>query len=293
MPDNEKDLFQWQLGTQATFDTAVTPTVKLMGITGGSLKPAVEGSHVEEQRGTLTPAYNATPDKISAEASIEFDACYEDLGYWLDAFFGTATPSGTDPYTREYLGAGDKPSPRVVTIVHGSSSYVKELVGGVLSKLELSCESNKRMTGKADLIAHSVAAGSLATLADRAVNFLHSNQTTLYIDGAGGSFGGTEVTCQKFSTTLSLDANRMLKFGCGSLNPVGWGQKKADPSGNQMKIALAVDTQSYAHLASILTTDMSSGLWKPLIRVKNQISADYSLTIDFAGFAADYRPGCS
>ena len=287
MADNELDLMQWQIGLQSVFNTAVAPTAKLMGITGGSFKANVEGSHVEEQRGDLTPAYNTTPDKVTGEGDIEYDICFEDICFWLDSFFALSTPSGADPYTRVHTGAGAKPVSRMNTLVRGSSTYAKALIGAYASTLEISGESNARLKGKTGFVGHSVADDALESLSDRAVNFLHANQTKIYLDVFGGTFGATEVTGQKHSFTLSLDANKSHKMSIGDLNAVEVGQQKGDPGGNQLKVSLAVDTQSMAFYALQLLTTMTTGLWKPLIRIENEISVGLKWTIDFAGWAPE------
>ena len=287
MADNELDLFEWQIGLQSVFATAVAPTAKLMGITGGSFKPNIKGSCVEEQRGDLTPTFATTPDSAMPDGEIEFEACFEDLCFWLDSFFALATPTGTDPYTRVHTGAGAKPVSRMNTIVRGGATYAKALVGAYASTLEITGETNTRLTGKVGLIGHSVADDALESLADRAVNFMHGNQTKIYVDAFGGSFGSTEVTGQKHSFGLSINANKSHKMGLGSISPSEIGQQKGDGGSNQLKISLAIDTQSAAFYALQLTTTMAQGLWRPLIRIENEVSANLKWTIDYAGWSED------
>ena len=288
MADNELDLMQWQLGTQSAFSTAVTPTVKLMGISGGSIKPVVESSAMNEIRGALTPGYTVTLDKQSGNASIEGDLTYEDVDYWLDTTFGQATPTGAGPYVRVHNGPGAKPTPRILTLAHGATGLdVKSLVGGIGSKFGFAFESNKRGTFKQELIGYKVEDDSLASLSDRSVNPVHSNHVAVYLDAWGGTLGTTLITAAKYSIAGDFDLNKMLQEGIGSLNPVGHKNKKGEPGSNTLKIAMEVDTQTKAFQDSILTATAAAGPWKAQVRLVATLDANHVFQCDFAGFAAE------
>lgn len=288
MADNELELMQWQVGTQSAFSTAVTQTAKLMGITGGSIKPGVESSILADVRGTLTPGHIVTLDKQNGTASIEGDITYEDVDYWLDTTFGQVAPTGAGPYVRVHSGPGAKVAPRILTLTHGATGLdVKSLVGGIGSKFGFQFESNKRATFKQELIGYKVADATLASLSDRTVIPVHSNQVTVFLDAWAGTMGATSLAVAKYSISGDFDLNKILQEGVGSLNPVGHKQKRAESGSNTIKVAMEVDTQSKAFMDSILTATPVLGPWKAQLRILATYDATHTMQIDFAGFAAE------
>lgn len=286
MPDNEVDLMEWQLGAQVDFATRINPTAKLMVIDGGEVTPGIEMSEVEEQRGTLTPSYNATVDKNSGAAKISGSANYEQLGYFLDSLLGTATPSGTGGYVRLYTGPGTKPVSKIFTLVKGSAAGTYSCRGAIVNELSLKTETNKRLKFDASLIGHSVASDTLASPAfvDTVVNFLHANQMQLYIDPWSGTIGATLFTPAIFTCDLGLNMNKALKSGIGSVTPIDIKMSKVAAGSNQLKLGLELDTASKAYMDAILTAN-STGILKLLVRMKYTFDATHALQIDFAGFA--------
>lgn len=286
-PNNEIALMEWQIGKQSAFDTAVTPTARLVGISDGSITPKVESSVVEEQRGTLVPAYDVTLDKKSGEAKISGDVTFEQIGYFLDSALGEATPSGTTTYTRDYAGPiGTKPAPRINTLIRGSSEGVYGLIGAVANELTLKCESNKRLTFDCSMLGHSVDELALASpaLADPAVNYAHANQMTMFLDLWSGTMGATAINTSVFSFELGINTSKALKAGLGSLNPIDIIQNKFDPGGNQLKLSMEFEaTQSKAWLDAIL----GSGPFKAQVKFLWTLDADHVLDIQYTGFTAE------
>lgn len=288
MADNESDFVQWQIGVQSAFETAVTPTKKLIGISSdGVLKPMVESTGVDEQRGSLVPVYTATVDKVGGEATIPGAATYDQIGYLLDSLFGTATPTGAGPYVRSWLGpTTTKPASKALTVVRGSAVDARKLTGGIVNEFTLKAEANARTTFEAGLIGHSVSAGALAALSDVAVNFLHANQMTLFLDAFGGSFGGTAIAPTVFSAELALNANKAAKYGLRAATPAGWKQSKGEADSNQLKMGIEMETATAAWLTSILTAS-GQAPWRPLVRLKWSIDANNILEIDYAGWCPE------
>lgn len=283
MPDNEIDLFQWQIGKQTVFGTAVTPTAKLMGVGEGSLSSGVESSLVEEQRGALTPGYTATVDKGGAEASLSGDVNYEQIGYVLDSLFGTATPSGSSTYTRTYTGPGSKPTPSIFTLLRGTTLDTRKITGAICNEATFKFEANKRLGFDSKWLGQSVTSGALAVLTDTAVNYAHGNSAQIYIDTWAGTVGTTAITSTAFSGELGLNFNKGLKYGLGSSNPTDHKINKLAGGSNKLKLALELSTESVAWYNSIITA--TAAPWSAQVRIKFSYDADRSLQIDFAGFA--------
>lgn len=281
-PNNETDLMEVQIGTQSAFATAVTPTAKLMGIQECTLSPGVSSSAVEENRGSLVPAYNVTLDKISGGGKITGDASYEQLGYFLDTTFGQATPSGTPTFTRAYAAPiATKPVSRMLTVVKGSAEGSYGLTGGIGNEFNLKVASNERAKIDQGLIGHSVLAKALATLSDISPKFLHANQMTMFIDAWGGTMGGTALTDTMFSAELAVNMNKALKFGLGSVNPKDTSQKKLAVDGNSLKLAVEFSaTQTKAYLTDIL----ASSPLKLQVRLLFTYDVSNTFQIDFAGW---------
>src|SRR5829696_7950272 len=97
------DLLEIQEGKEVTRGSAVTPTVKRMGIETFDITPIVESVAHKSQRASLAPAFEVDLAKVECEVSEEGDMCLEDAPYILDALFSEATPSGVGPYTRAYV----------------------------------------------------------------------------------------------------------------------------------------------------------------------------------------------
>ena len=236
MADSELDLMQVQFGKETVWGTLVDPTAKMMGVETCEITPLHESEHIPEMRATLTPAYNAIVNRFTGEASIDGTLLYEDICYYLDSLLGIATPTGTGPYTYSYVGPGVKPTPRMISLVKGSTEGVYGLAGGLVNTLEMTFEPNAPAAFSAGLIGEDVEVDAIAALSDRVVNICHGNQVVIYIDDFAVAAGTTEYTGVKASASISLDLARTPKMGLGSLSPVGWKQAKADPSGTVPRI---------------------------------------------------------
>lgn len=253
MADNELDLMQWQLGTQTVFATAVTPTAKLMGVEDGEIQALVSTSAVPEQRNSLAPAFTATVDSVTGEATLSGAASFEQIGYQLDSLFGQATPGVGPGYSREYLAPlTTKPTPRILTLTKGSSLDARALKGGIVNELTLTAETNARVGYESKLIGHSVETDTLAALSDTAVNYIHSNQVAITFDTTL-AFGTTPLSPIAYKAELGLNFNKMVQMGLGSVNPYGHKIKKGEVGSNQLKLAMELDATSAGYYNSLIT----------------------------------------
>lgn len=287
MADNEKALMQWQLGVESAFGTAVVATTKLMGISADStLKPIVEASAVQEQRASLQSQYNVTVDKTGAEGSLSGALTFEHIGYILDSLFGTATPSGAGPYTRTYIAPVSKPTSKMLTLFHGSALDAKKLISAIVNELTITAESNAVTTFEAGLIGHSIVDGSLASLSDSTVQVAHANQLTMFLDAYGGTIGTTPIVPTVFKLEASFNQAKFARYGLGSQTPKGHNQGMMEGDGNQLKVSMELDTASIAWLDTVLTAT-GYAAWRPLLRFKWTIDANYSLQLDWSGFCPE------
>ena len=289
MANAERDLMEWQVGKESVFGTGVVPTAKLMGIENGSIQPIEEAEHVPEMRGTLTPGFESILNKSTGEASVDGQATTEDLGYYLDSLLGEATtPETASPFTRTYNGPGAKPTPRIMTLVHGSAEDAKALVSAICNTLEITIERNARTVFAAGFIGHHVEDDEVESLADRTLNLLHGNQMKVFLDPFGSAAGSTEYTAIDVSATLSLDMNKSLVGELGDLEPADHSHQKGDPGSNQLTLSLLLDAAAGASVALIdAALDATSTPLQRVIRLEHTIDANNKLLIDFAGFTAE------
>lgn len=277
---NIMDLLEFQLGTQSSFATAVTPTVKVMGVEDVSIKPIVESTRIAEMRGTLAPAYQVVTTKIAAEGTINGTCLYEDMPYFMDGIFGQAVAvSGAGMYTRSYAAPlGTEPSPRIFTAGYGDGSNDYLVNSCVLTTLNIKGESNSPLTYSTDFIGHSVIASGIATLNDRSTNVVMGVDTVCYMDAAGGTIGTTELEDIAFSFDLKVDTKRALKFHMGSKNPSNYREAKWDA---ELKLRLEFTAATKALLDAILA---NASVFQKLVRIK-ATSDTKVYQLDFSGMA--------
>ncbi len=285
MPDNELDLMQWQVGKQTLFATEVVPTAKLIGVTDGEIAPLVETSAVPEQRATLAPAFQATVDKVTGEATVSGDANFEQLPYFLDSLLGEATPGTGPAYKRDYAAPlGSKPSPRIMTLVRGSALDSRALKGAIVNELTIAGENNKRITYEAKAIGHSVIQKAVAVIADTSPNYIHANQVAIALDTWAGTMGGTPLTPTAYSFELGLNFNKMVQHGLGSLTPKDHKIKRGEPDSNQLKLSMELDTTSAGYFNSLITA--TTDPWRAQIQL-TFTSGSLIYLIQYAGYAAE------
>ena len=284
MPDNEVGLMEWQIGKQSVFSTKVTPTVKMVGVSDGTITPDVENTSVEEDRGSLTPTYDVTQDSASGSGKQSLNCYAEMISYALDCLFGQATPSGAGPYVRAYTGPGSKPTALPITLVRGSSEGSYALTGATLNEIAFKNEKNKKLTADLSWIGCKVEEQALASLGDPAtLNMFHANQLAISIDAWTGTMGGTLLNSTSFSWELGLNFNKGLKTGLGSLNPKGIKNNKLEGGSNQLKLSVEFEAdQSKAFLDSMIST----AVFKAQVQLLYTVSENVSLKFEYAGFSS-------
>lgn len=287
MANNELALMQWQAGTQTTFADDVAPTVKLMGAQDGEVNALVPASVVEESRASLAPAYEATVDSQSGEATVPGDANYEQIAYYLDSLFGKATPGSGPGYSRAYAAPLlSVPSPRILTLVRGSAVAVAALKGAICNTLTFKAELNKRLSFEAGFIGHSVVTSrALSVLSDTSPTPIHSNQAAIMLDTWGGTMGATAFTPAAYSIEFGFDLAKFVQMGIGSPTPLGHKIGKGDAGSNQVKVSMELDAASAAYYAAVISP---SGVtpFKCQFQVTFS-SGSLSLQLQFAGFTPE------
>lgn len=273
-----KALFECQLGKESVFGTAVAGAVRLMGVEDVHFTPLYQTAEYPDYRASLYPAVLSALEKVAGKCVITGVATYEDLPYFLDSLFAIATPSGVGPYTRAYAAPSGAYTARMNTVLWGSGSDVQRLTSGVLSRLQLTGKSGAPIKFHAEFDGKLVDGGSLAGLADRAVNVVMGNHFAVAVDAFGGTVGSTAIASTAFDFDLSVESPNAMKQYLGSVTPGGFEEKRWKGS---LKMGLEVNATSRAYLAGIYAA--TPVLYQRLIQLDANDSTR-ELKLQFAGY---------
>lgn len=220
------DLRVVQFGHESTFGTAVTATVRLMGIENATLHP-VQDAKIVPAIGSLAPSSLSAVLKQMGEGTIEGVQTYQDLPHILSMLFGAAAPTGSDPYTRAYTAPlTSAPTPERQTIEFGTSGASYKGTSALIMKYSETIENGEFARFAIDYACKSIATVSLASLSDRVVEAVRSADTVLYMDAVGGTMGSTAVAATVIKADIEIDPKYHMKTFLGSASPGGWGYAK-------------------------------------------------------------------
>lgn len=274
------DLYKYQIGSESTWGTAVDPSAQLGLVDDLQFTPEIEAQNLPDRRASLAPGYVAALLGSTGTAKMTGIATYEDLPYFNDAMFGIATPSGSNPYVRDYIGAlGTIPTRRVFTLVKGQStpvSHIYGLTGATLTEATFSVESKQPLKYDFSFIGKNFATDTFASLNDRTQTPILAPQFALYIDAVGGTIGTTAITTSWFKAEWKITSNAAVHYGIGSLSPVAFHESKWDVT---LKLTLEVDATSKAILDSVI----GSSLLQKQVRIKATTGASAIAQWDIAG----------
>jgi hypothetical protein len=282
-------LDQLQLGTEdfSAWGTPVDATVQLGLISDATIEPEVGIETLADVRGSIAPGYVAVLNSHRGGASVAGVCTYEDLPYWFESLLGEANLTGSDPYTRAYVGQLDPTAltpnltvRRLYTLVLGQASKVQRLTGAIVNEFSIKMESNKPWTFTAKLIGKDVADGTIqdlaAALLTRGQTPIHANSTQLFIDNiTTDHLGDNEITSLWFSAELNIKNVAGLVNGMGSLTPKAYTDAQVEAT---LKLKADVNADSDALLADIIGTAVA----QRKVRLSASSGANV-VTLDFAG----------
>lgn len=265
--------------TESTFGTAVTDTARLMAVTDCKITPTNNAQVFEEMRGSLAGAFDSALTEIGAAGSITMRGNYQDVCYFLESLFGTATPTGAGPYVRTGSAPTTAvPSRRMMTIVYGDGTNIYKGTSMIVTKLTIKGAAKQPMTVTADLIGYSVTTGTFASLSDRTIATCMGNQATLSVDAWGGTVGTTALSAMAWEYTLTLDSGAGLEHFLGALTPGAY-HDGASWKGS-LDLNLKLNTTSKAYLDNIVG---GTALEQRQVRISYTTGASAILRFDFAG----------
>ena len=273
-----------QSAWQTAFGTPKTPaTVKLQNVSSFRLRPEFQTRALEQLRGTLAPTHQTTLDNYAGSATFEVsDETFEDVNYWLEALFGTASPTGTGPYVRAYAAPTTAAiTPHFMTLQWGQANGVFQLQDASIASLTLSGADNTGVQVGGSIIAGKVIPGTLASLLDRtAVTRMSGCMASVAIETWTGSTF-TPLASSAFSWELSINSNREYRGYLGDCTPTAYHDQKWN---GQLRLSLELNGTTDDYLIAMLGA--SSAILEKQVRIKYSTGSGASLrsmTITFAG----------
>ena len=273
-----------QFAWQSAFGTAApTATVKLQNVSSFRLRPEFQTRALEQLRGTLAPTHQTTLDNYSGSATFEVsDETFEDVNYWLEALFGTASPTGSDPYVRAYAAPlTSAVTPKFMTLQWGQTNGVFQIQDASVASLTLSGADNTGIQVGGSIIGGKVTAGTYTSLNDRTGTTRMSGCMAKISVADWTSDTFTELADSAFSWELSINSNREYRSYLGSCTPKAYNDQKWN---GQLKLSLELNTSTDDYLTAMLGS--SSAILERQIEIKYSTTVDgkaRSMTIKFAG----------
>jgi len=273
-----------QSAWQTAFGTPKTPaTVKLQNVSSFRLRPEFQTRALEQLRGTLAPTHQTTLDNYAGSATFEVsDETFEDVNYWLEALFGTASPTGSDPYVRAYAAPlTSAVTPKFMTLQWGQTNGVFQIQDASVASLTLSGADNTGIQVGGSIIGGKVTAGTYTSLNDRTGTTRMSGcMASVAIEAwAGSTF--TPLASSAFSWELSINSNREYRGYLGDCTPTAYDDQKWN---GQLRLSLELNATTDDYLIAMLGA--SSAILEKQVRIKYSTGSGASLrsmTITFAG----------
>ena len=273
-----------QSAWQTAFGTAVTKsTVKLQNVSSFKLRPEYQTRALEQLRGSLAPTHQTTLDQYSGSASFEVsDETFEDVNYWLEALFGTASPTGNGPYVRAYAAPTTAAvTPHFMTLQYGQTDGVFQLQDASVASLTLSGADNTGVQVGGSIIGGKVMQGALAALSDRTGVTRMSGCMASVAIAAWDSSSFTTLANSAFSWELSINSNREYRGYLGDCTPTAYHNQKWN---GQLRLSFELNDTTDDHLIAMLST--ASAILERQVKIEYKTGAsttERSMAITFAG----------
>ena len=273
-----------QSAWQTAFGTPKTPaTVKLQNVSSFRLRPEFQTRALEQLRGTLAPTHQTTLDNYAGSATFEVsDETFEDINYWLEALFGSATPTGNLPYVRAYAAPTTAAiTPHFMTLQYGQTDEVWQLQDASVASLTLSGADNTGVQVGGSIIGGKVTAGSLASLPDRTGVTRMSGCMASVAIAAWDSSSFTTLANSAFSWELSINSNREYRGYLGNCTPTAYSDQKWN---GQLRLSFELNDTTDDHLIAMLST--ASAILERQVKIEYKTgtsTTERSMAITFAG----------
>ena len=273
-----------QSAWQTAFGTPKTPaTVKLQNVSSFRLRPEFQTRALEQLRGTLAPTHQTTLDNYAGSATFEVsDETFEDINYWLEALFGSATPTGPLPYVRAYAAPTTSAvTPRFMTLQWGQTNGVFQLQDASVASLTLSGADNTGVQVGGSIIGGKVMPGTLAALSDRTGVTRMSGCMASVAIAAWDSSSFTTLANSAFSWELSINSNREYRGYLGNCTPTAYSDQKWN---GQLRLSFELNDTTDDYLIAMLST--ASAILERQVKIEYKTgtsTTERSMAITFAG----------
>ena len=273
-----------QSAWQTAFGTPnTTATVKLQNVSSFRMRPEFQTRALEQLRGTLAPTHQTTLDNYAGSATFEVsDETFEDVNYWLEALFGTASPTGSDPYVRAYAAPlTSAVTPKFMTLQWGQTNGVFQIQDASVASLTLSGADNTGIQVGGSIIGGKVTAGTYTSLNDRTGTTRMSGcMASVAIETWTGSTF-TPLASSAFSWELSINSNREYRGYLGDCTPTAYNDQKWN---GQLRLSLELNDTTDDYLIAMLGA--SSAILEKQVRITYKTGSgngERSMAITFAG----------
>lgn len=278
-----------QLAKQAAWGTSnTTASVQLTGVTDVSLS-IVPDVYQPQFMGTLAPAVTSALMGQHGEASITQVASYQDLPYYLDGVFGTASGSAAanTTYVYKYKAAlSQVTTAPYYTVQYGSAGAEYTMEGALFTNLTISGEAGGMWEVSADLLGRTVTTQGMTTsLNPRDVDLIRMSDTNIYMTPwTRSTISGTALPATLISFEATANPQRHLKMFAGSINPGAHGDSTWE---GQLTTVMEFNATAKAYVDEMIAPDT---LVQRQIRIKAETGSTTKAreaTIDFAGTISD------
>lgn len=199
-----------QFGVESTPGTLVAATRVYLAENGGAWTPEIDRQAVDETRGVLAMVEDVDVRKGSL-LSVAGNLDFEQIELALQTGIKSVSPSGSGPYTREWLPSLTAPETLKaatfeVAYRDGASKHVEKEFGfGTCSKFSIATAFNQPAKLQADFFARAPQSSTFTTgQSAMAREVIPSNKFGLWIDSSWAGLGTTQKSGLLRSSNLEV-----------------------------------------------------------------------------------------
>ena len=273
-------LIQLQSFKETAWGTGAAATARWMGVKPEpQFKPMFSTTPIDEQRGSVVPAFIAPLLKKGGTFKIDGTCTYEDMLFILaGGMLGSVSPTGSNPYTWAFVSGSNSAwnvQPYTFELGYGSGQTIVAN-GCLIDKYSIKGEASKPWEYSVGGFyqTHTNAGTLTGAISDRTIEAILVPSMTCKIDTAGVAYGTTDYPSTLMS--FSLDVTNGLKpiYTAGALQPIGFTYEKIEV---KLKLELIYTAAVKTTLMPILLAGTGIG-----VQLK-AVSGAKSCEIDFSG----------
>lgn len=276
-------LITLQMFKEVTWGTGAAATAKWMGVQPlPTFKPYYKMTPLDEQRGTVVPAYLAPLLLQGGEMNMNLHVTYEDLLFLLAGTIqGGVSPTGIGPYTWNFVpGVGTAWNAQTYTMEYGYDIGTVVANGVTFNKWSIKGEASKQWEASVSGFykTHNQNGTLTGAISDRVVEVVLGPTTALFIDNIGATIGTTAFANTLVTFNVEGDTGLKPVYTQGSLSPIGFTYDKV-----AVKMTLGL---LYTSAIKTLLTSQLFGVGGVLVRLKSTSGAKVA-QLDFSGVLSD------